>query len=177
MFGFSLIILTVLSEILLDIGIIFTISTPEQMFQVFLALTGIFIGTGLLITVRIYRTFSDKLSLPKIKQAHSNRSLLIFWPIIINTIFILVLCGGILSVISITGKNILLVPVAMAVIIENINSALITVSGLVIIEYKPEEETTQQNTQSKSFTSMKKALSAEEIEQLSDDELEQLFKD
>jgi len=71
----------------------------------------------------------------------------------------------------------LLIPVAMAVIIENINNTLINLSGLVIIEYKPEEqETIQQNTQSKSFDTKKKALSAEEIDKLSDDELERLFK-
>jgi len=177
MFAFSLIILTVLFEVLLDMDIVFTISTPEQMFQIFFALTGIFIGTGLFITARIYRTFSDKLSLSRIKQVHSNRSLRTFWPIILNTVFILVLCLGILSIIYITGRNMLLIPVAMAVIIENINNTLINLSGLVIIEYKPEEqETIQQNTQSKSFDTKKKALSAEEIDKLSDDELERLFK-
>jgi len=170
---FSLAILTVLFEILLDIGIVFTASTPNQLFQIYSALTVIFIGTGLLITALVYRAFSAQLSLPKIKQVFSNRSLRTFWSTIMSTVFILVLFGATLFAIPLSGKDMLLMPVAMAVILENINNILINLSGLVIIENKPKEEI-QENT---SNTSTKKSLSAEEVEQLSDDELEKLLNE
>ena len=170
---FSLAILTVLFEILLDIGIVFTTSTSNQLFQVYSALTAIFVGTGLIITALIYRKFSGQLSLPKIKQVYSNRSLRTFWSTIMSTVFILVLFGATLFAIPLSGTDMLLMPVAMAVIIENMNSILINLSGLVIIENKPEEEI-QETT---SNTSTEKSLSAEEIEQLSDDELEKLLNE